>query len=364
MLDRGYGSVLPRGGWAMALSHRIGATLGTFSVWRSSLLSQLGQSLLILTRRGRFGLIALAMTALIAPSLRGTIQARQDTVGREDAQGKDTTGSPGEDDNKALQDFLQIYRLAAGQNLKRIEPPRPTGAAVWWKRKFPINGGTGPEGYAAMVFRYRDPDHLENYAGLFGPATEGYQVRHLPGAIGMDVDPDEIEGDPGLLKTAVTGDWIFREGVPADRMVGSLASILQRTLRLRIKLTFRQVARDVVVVRGRYRYMPLPGRSKNEIDLYGKQLVKNEAPRSGSGDLPKFLKWVGGFIGRPVVDEVQAPPKEPISWFTHVRSPFTERMRREDHDEAQVLQHLHEQTGLIFTREMKPIRILFVERAE
>jgi hypothetical protein len=38
-------------------------------------------------------------------------------------------------------------------------------------------------------------------------------------------------------------------------------------------------------------------------------------------------------------------------------------MRREDHDEALVLQHLQEQTGLTFARERKPIRILFIERA-
>jgi hypothetical protein len=39
-------------------------------------------------------------------------------------------------------------------------------------------------------------------------------------------------------------------------------------------------------------------------------------------------------------------------------------MQREDHDEALVLQHLQEQTGLTFTREKKPIRVLFIERAK
>ena len=39
-------------------------------------------------------------------------------------------------------------------------------------------------------------------------------------------------------------------------------------------------------------------------------------------------------------------------------------MNREDHDEALVLKHLSEQTELKFTREMKPIRVLFIERAK
>ena len=63
-----------------------------------------------------------------------------------------------------------------------------------------------------------------------------------------------------------------------------------------------------------------------------------------------------------MVSEGAVPPKESITWFTHVRSPFTALMHREDHDETLVLEHLHEQTGLTFTREIKPIRILFVER--
>ena len=110
--------------------------------------------------------------------------------------------------------------------------------------------------------------------------------------------------------------------------------------------------------------MPLPGRSKNQVDLYGKQLVKNQYVPHSTEDLPTFLKGVGRFIGRPVVNEVEAGPTEAITWFSHVRSPFTEQMNREDHDEALVLKHLSEQTGLTFTREMKPIRILFIERAK
>lgn len=70
------------------------------------------------------------------------------------------------------------------------------------------------------------------------------------------------------------------------------------------------------------------------------------------------------WIERPVVGELEAPPKEEIEWYYNARSPFTEQMRREDHDEALVLKHLQEQTGLTFTLERKTIRILFIERAK
>ncbi len=322
----------------------------------------LRRDLLIVPRQARYGFITFGLAALLAASPGARTVSRQDTVGGKDAQEKNAVNKPKDDDDKALLDFLGIYRLADGQDLKRIDPPRSSGAAVWWNRKFPaVNRGAGPEEYGAMVFRFSDPDHLTNWGGLFGRTQNGYPLWNIPQAIGMDVDPAEIEGDPKLLKTEIVGDWVFRDGVPAERMAQSLESILQRKLRMRLKLTFRSVPRDVVVVRGEYRPAPMPGRAQNELNVYGKELVKNAATRS-MGDFPAFIKHVAGFIGRPVVSEVAVPPMEPITWFTHVRSPFTSRMHREDHDETLVLKHLHEQTGLTFTREMKSIRILFVER--
>jgi hypothetical protein len=72
---------------------------------------------------------------------------------------------------------------------------------------------------------------------------------------------------------------------------------------------------------------------------------------------------VGQWIGRPIVNEVESPPKANVRWHYNERDPSTERTRRGDGDETLVLQHLHEQTGLTFAREKMPIRILFVERA-
>jgi Protein of unknown function (DUF3738) len=141
--------------------------------------------------------------------------------------------------------------------------------------------------------------------------------------------------------------------------------IIQRVLRLRISLTFRRVERDVVVARGAYHHAPQKGRRANEIEIYGKEVVPGGGGAGGgSGDFAKFLKWVGEWIGRPVVSEVEAPPKGWITWNYNRQEPSTEQTRREDHEEASVLQHLQDQTGLTFTRERKSIRVLFIERAK
>ena len=130
-------------------------------------------------------------------------------------------------------------------------------------------------------------------------------------------------------------------------------------------MTFRQVERDVVVARGTYHHTPLEGRAANTIEIYGKQVVPGGGGAGGGGgDFAMFLKWVGEWIGRSVVSGVEAPPKEQIAWYCNERNPFIEQTRREDHEEALVLRHLQEQTGLAFARERRPIRILFIARAK
>jgi hypothetical protein len=352
----------PFGPWAATLLPASATKLNALWSGRSSMRPLAGRSVSVVSHRGLYGLLTLAAIAMLMPSLHGRPVGwpEASNSARSSTASTATDATTFDDDDKAVMEFLQVYRLVPGQDLKLVEAPRPAGAEIWWKRKHP-NHGNHPGQFGSMTFSWRDPDRLQDWSMT---TAGGFTARDLPRYLKVDVYQHEIEGDPELLKTVVAGDWVFRDGVRDERMVAALNSILQRAVRLRINVTFRTVERDVVVVRGRYHYSPLPGRQQNEIDIYGKQLVKNSGAGGGGGSFPEFLKWVGEWIERPVVSEVEAPPKEQVSWYLHARSPFTEQIQREDHDEAAVLQHLHEQTGLSFTREKHPVRILFVERAK
>jgi len=308
-----------------------------------------------------FGLSLMATALLLmTPPGRGQVATADDRDGLTPDTGETQESSKTED--QSLEDFLRIYRLDRDENLKHVPPPRPEGIRAYWKRER-AGFANSPDQFGAMTFRWRDPDRLVNWSMTSGDA--GFRVQDLPKYLEMDIFPFEIDGDPDLLKTAVAGDWIYRVGTPAEQLVKALEIRLQRTLRKRITLKLRTVEREVVVVRGQYRPSPVSGRAKDEIEIYGKQIVPGGGGAGGgSGTYSEFLKWVGEWIKRPVVSEVQTPPKNEFSWFYNARSPFTDQMRREDHDEPLVLQHLHEQTGLTFTRERKPIRILFIERAK
>jgi hypothetical protein len=301
------------------------------------------------------GLVIVVMLAVAVPSLY-RIQASRKELGARDAAQDDARPSP--DNKKALEAFLETYRLAPGQNLKHVPPPRPEGLHAWAGKNA---GRVGPmNDLRAMAFGWRDPDQLKALTMMFGGA-DGWAIRDLPDSMGMDIGPFEIEGDPDLLKMIVSGDWVVREGVPAEQLIPSLEAILQRAIRQRITLAFRRVERDVVVARGRYRHSPLPGHAEGRIEIYAREFDPNGEGPSGAGIFPSFLESVGEWIGRPIVNEVESPPKQ-VAWHHTERDPSTEQTRREDRDEAMVLKHLQEQTGLTFTREKRPMRILFVER--
>ena len=150
-------------------------------------------------------------------------------------------------------------------------------------------------------------------SSMFGSA-EGLTIRELPRWLNMGLYSYEIEGDPKLLNTEVGGDWIVREDVPAEQLIQPLEAILQRAIRQRITLALRRVERDVVVARGRYRHSPLPGHADGEIEIYARELDQDDDRASGAGVLPAFLNWTAEWIGRPIVNEVESPPKAKIVW--------------------------------------------------
>jgi Protein of unknown function (DUF3738) len=311
-------------------------------------------------------LVVLVMLATITPatlSFRHLRASQEEPVLIEDPQDGPKPPSLVKDEEQALAEFLETYRLAPGQNLKRIPPPRPKGIRVWYGRKRPRLGDIGGlHDVRAMAFAWRDPDQLHVSSSMFG-RSEGWTIRQLPRWLGMGLYSYEIEGDPELLKTEVGGDWIVREGVPAEQLVQPLEAILQRAIRQRITLALRRGEREVVVARGRYHPSPLPGHADGEIEVYARELAQDDDRGDGVGVFPAFLKWTAEWIGRPIVNEVESPPKANIVWHSNQREASTEQTRHEDRDEMLVLKHLQEQTGLTFTREKRPIQILFVERA-
>jgi beta-lactamase regulating signal transducer with metallopeptidase domain len=268
------------------------------------------------------------------------------------------------------------YGLEPGRDLRRVAPPFPPIRMEYYRTGHPSQSEAIKEGPSAMMFRWRD-GKLRNWGMMFGDSADpGYNLTGVLDAL-LDIKSQQIDGPRELLRTRVAGDWVIREGAEQEAVLKQLQDILHKEFALPVKLEFREVERDVYVARGEYELKPLPGQegkgkliltdetiTTDEIQVFGKQLVPNSGAGGGTGEFEEFLGWLGRWIGTPIVSEVDLEPTNQVSWHLHERSPSTEQSRGEDHDPALVLGNITVQTGLTFTLEKRPVRILFAERLQ
>jgi RNA polymerase sigma factor (sigma-70 family) len=256
--------------------------------------------------------------------------------------------------------MTKLYALPEGEVLKRVAPPFPPFRLEYYTQEYRDQAKLIPRGPTVMTFRWKD-GKLTNWSMTFsGTNDDGVTLSALAEWL-TGIYPQEIEGDEGLQRESINGDWVVREGTPAEKVIPRLEEILRRDCKLPIKLALRDVERKVVVAHGTYKHTPVPGYDKDDIQLYGKDLVPDSGAGGGSGTFQEFLQAAGAFMERRLVSEVKGAPQK-VGWRYHKRSPFTEQEAKEDTDPDGVLKHLSEQTGLTFKEENRKVRVLFVER--
>ncbi len=327
------------------------ATL-TQGVLKAMLLTRLKSITLVLLALGLFGaatgmLVLPRLDAQPAPGQPGaaTAPARAD--------------KPAE--RSVVERMTDLYALPKGEVLKHVPEPFAPVRMAYYTEQFPDQAKLIPRGPTVMTFRWED-GKLSNWSMSFNGAQPGTSLSSLLGLAG--IYPQETEGDAGLLRESITGDWVVRQGTPTAEVVARLEEILRKDCKLPIRLTLKQVERKVLVAQGKYRLRTLPGYNEDDgIQVYGKELVPNSGAGGGSGTFREFLENVGARIGRRIVSEAEGVPAH-LGWRYHERGPATAQQHQEDTDPKLVFQHLSEQTGLTFKEETKTVRVLFVERTE
>jgi len=151
-----------------------------------------------------------------------------------------------------------------------------------------------------------------------------------------------------------------REGAKPETVVRQLQPILKELYRLPVRAEFREVDRKVYVAQGRFQYQPLPGRERNRIELYARELTEPNRGGGGSGDLKECLNWVGMFINRRVVSEVPDAAQVDVEWH-HNEVLTSDAARAANREPAGVLRHFTEQTGITFQEATRKVRVLFLE---
>lgn len=257
------------------------------------------------------------------------------------------------EEKKALDEFEKTYVLSEGEDLKYVPAPFLPARLVYQRAKDGDTGRPVPENW---FFVWNG--ELRGARRAYGQGT-GWAIRDILRLL-VDIYPQEIEGDDDLLNRRILGDFIVREGLPSEKTVSLFELVLRRDIKIPVRMTFREVPREVIVARGKYRFTPVPGRAGDTIEIYDERLLTPSrigGGGGGSGDLATFLRSVGWYLNDRVVNEVEGPPKGNLNWHENFAAEGIKVPEL-------VLQHLTEQTGLTFTKETRRVRVLFVERAE
>jgi RNA polymerase sigma factor (sigma-70 family) len=247
--------------------------------------------------------------------------------------------------------FLTAYALPTGVNVTRVPPPFIPARLEAYRIDNPPQAEAMRVGPSWMVVE-QSPDGLHILNSGFGYRT-GWGIHEMLKTL-VRLRWDEIEGDEGLLSATVTGDFVRRRGTSQEDLLNDLQSIVSEAAGSPVRLVFRDVSRQVIVVRGDFRLTPMAS-SEFDVEIFGSQGGDSPITSSSGSSFDQILSLVGHAIHRRMVNEVTAPPSRPLRVGQRGGDLQTEA--------DLVLQHLREQTGLSFTEETRTVRQLFVERA-
>lgn len=254
------------------------------------------------------------------------------------------------------------YGLEDDQLVRVVRPPFDDIRMKYYQAGNPAQAKAIPRGPDAMSFRWKD-GHLSIRGMAFG--NGGYSVANALSTL-QGFARREIEGDGELIGTAVSGDWIVREGCANSEFLEQIEQLLRVEYELPIRLKYEDVEREVWVASDEYKFSPLPGQpARDETQLTDRKVVSDPVQifrkecntdgrgGGGMGDLAEFLQHLGDAIGDQVVDSAFERPEISISWRYH------DDMRG---NPDEVLKNITAQTGLTFGREVKLVKRLLVTR--
>ncbi len=247
--------------------------------------------------------------------------------------------------------FDKVYSLNDGQVLRWVRYPFIPERQIYATQKLHYYSGTDnppPPGY--LFFRW--DGKLKNWTLAMHECSLGSMLRDI------GLKRYEIDGPDKLLRLKLGGDLIARENVPIEDKLLALERILHNELGRIIRFEKRKVNRDVIIVSGQYKRVPLEGvKDSNKIYVYPNSTwghFSGPEPLSGGGtrSFAELIKMVGSHFNRPIVFETENLSDNAVSYQTSssyslaIANTKTKEDRQETLDS--VLQNLSRQTSLHF----------------
>lgn len=233
--------------------------------------------------------------------------------------------------------FQQAYRLAAGENLKRMAPPYiPEREAYFRKRdQQRMLGGGPPTGSPSNFVDEGGHVRLDNWPGR--RPTVDIVLRSTLAIPSYKVTMDDFDRMRDL-----PGDYVVRPGLTDQQKLDALAGILKRDLKWAVRFEPREEERAVIVAKGKYRPRP-PTPAEGEFPMV-KVFLDPKAKRVGmnAGDMKRFLRGLGEMADVEFIDETEGAKS--VFWSNHVGGAISDAHLDE------LLRNVEGETGLKFER--------------
>lgn len=261
--------------------------------------------------------------------------------------------------------FDQVYSLDEGEVLRWVRSPfipeRQIYATQELKYYHSPNNNPPPPGY--LFFQLNGKlynwmvamDECNLALVLMSMGLNRYEYR---------------DGPQKLRRLKLGGDWIERNNVPIEDKLLALERILQNELGRTIRFEKRKDdQRDVIIVRGQYKRVPLEGvEHPDNIYVYTDLWEDFSGPEpvdgGGRGSLVELIEMVGSHFNRPIVFETENLSDITVSYFTSQSYDLAtaNAKTREDMQEIldSVLQNLSKQTSLQFEYGQRDQNVWFI----
>jgi RNA polymerase sigma factor (sigma-70 family) len=164
---------------------------------------------------------------------------------------------------KALQDLGKVYKLADGEDLKCFRAPfLPERKAYGLTQEWPGAEGLY-DGYVIKTWKWDGKNLDEDWVEACRGGENAPIIDVIPTLTGVS-RRCEMEGDGVALLAArkIKADFVIRKGATQERILKQLGVILRGELKTPVKLSYREVEREVLVASGKYQTVPPRGDNK------------------------------------------------------------------------------------------------------
>jgi len=147
--------------------------------------------------------------------------------------------------------FDRVYSLDDEEVLRWVRYPFIPERQIYATQEMPYHASKNPPPPGYIAFQWDGKLHPWTIA------MHECALGSVLNAIGLK--RYEIDGPEKLLGLKLGGDWIARRNVSTDDTLSTLERILENGLNRKVRFEKQEVNRDVIIVRGQYKHVPLEG---------------------------------------------------------------------------------------------------------